>query len=54
MIGNLDELRYEGGYPTAESIRQALRQLDLQRAAQAYLDFIPALIWFMSNDEPSD
>jgi len=22
MIGNLDELRYEGGYPTAESIRK--------------------------------
>jgi len=41
MIGNLDELRYEGGYPTAESIRKLYDQLDLQRAARAYLDFIP-------------
>jgi hypothetical protein len=24
MISNLDELRYEGGYPTAESIRKHL------------------------------
>ena len=43
MIGNLDELRYEGGYPTAESIAKLYDQLDLQRAAQAYLDFIPAM-----------
>jgi len=42
-IGNLDELRYEGGYPTAESIRKLYYQLDLQRAAQAYLDFMPAM-----------
>jgi hypothetical protein len=43
MIGNLDELRYEGGYPTAETITKLYDQLDLQRAAQAYLDFIPAM-----------
>ena len=43
MIGNLDELRYEGGYPTAESIAKLYDELDLQRAAQAYLDFIPAM-----------
>ena len=43
MIGNLDELRYEGGYPTAETIRKLYDQLDLQRAAQAYLDFMPAI-----------
>ena len=43
MIGNLDELRYEGGYPTAETIQKLYDQLDLQRAAQAYLDFMPAI-----------
>ena len=43
MIGNLDELRYEGGYPTAETVQKLYDQLDLQRAAQAYLDFIPAM-----------
>ncbi|NLI83443.1 MAG: DUF1254 domain-containing protein [Deltaproteobacteria bacterium] len=43
MIGNLDELRYEGGYPTAETVQKLYDQLDLQRAAQAYLDFMPAM-----------
>jgi hypothetical protein len=44
MIHNLlDELKYEGGYPTAETIQKLYDQLDLQRAAQAYLDFIPAM-----------
>ena len=43
MIRDLDELRYEGGYPTAESVRKLYDQLDLQRAAQAYLDFMPAM-----------
>lgn len=43
MIGNLDELRYEGGYPTAETVQKLYDQLDLQRAAQAYLDFIPTM-----------
>ena len=43
MIGHPDELRYEGGYPTPETIQKLYDQLDLQRAAQAYLDFIPAM-----------
>lgn len=43
MIGNLDDLKFEGGYPTAETVRQLYDQLDLQRAAQAYLDFMPAM-----------
>ncbi len=43
MINNLDELRYEGGYPTAETIQKLYDQLDVQRAAQAYLDFMPAM-----------
>ncbi len=43
MISNLDDLKYEGGYPTAESIQKLYDQLDVQRAAQAYLDFIPAM-----------
>ena len=43
MIGNLDELKFEGGYPAAETIQKLYDQLDLQRAAQAYLDFMPAM-----------
>lgn len=43
MISNLDELKFEGGYPTAETIEKLYDQLDLQRAAQAYPDFIPAM-----------
>ena len=43
MIGNLDDLKFEGGYPTAETIQKLYDQLDLQRAAQAYLDFMPAM-----------
>jgi hypothetical protein len=42
MIASLDELKFEGGYPTAETIKKLYDQLDLQRAAQAYLDFMPA------------
>lgn len=42
MINNLDELEFEGGYPTAETTQKLYDQLDLQRAAQAYLDFMPA------------
>ena len=42
MITSLDELEYAGGYPTAETIQKLYDQLDLQRAAQAYLDFMPA------------
>jgi len=44
MITSLDELKYEGGYPTAETIEKLYGQLDLQRAAQAYLDFMPAML----------
>jgi hypothetical protein len=43
MISNLDDLKYEGGYPTVETIQRLYDQLDLQRAAQAYLDFMPAM-----------
>ena len=43
MISDLDELKYEGGYPTAETTVKLYDQLDLQRAAQAYLDFMPAI-----------
>jgi hypothetical protein len=42
MIASLEELKFEGGYPTAETIQKLYDQLDLQRAAQAYLDFMPA------------
>ena len=43
MINNLAELKFIGGYPTVETIQKLYDQLDLQRAAQAYLDFIPAM-----------
>ena len=43
MINNLDELTFEGGYPTQETIQKVYDQLDVQRAAQAYLDFMPAM-----------
>jgi hypothetical protein len=43
MITSLDELEYVGGYPTAETIQKLYDQLDLQRAAQAYLEFMPAM-----------
>jgi hypothetical protein len=43
MINNLAELQFAGGYPTAETIQKLYDQLDLQRAAQAYLDFMPAM-----------
>jgi len=42
MIGNLEDLKFEGGYPTVETIQKLYDQLDRQRAAQAYLDFMPA------------
>lgn len=41
----IGELSYVGGYPTDDTIRRAYDQLDLQRATQAYLEFIP----FMSQ-----
>ena len=31
MISNLDDLTYEGGYPTAETTQKLYDQLDLQR-----------------------
>ena len=43
MITSLDELKYEGGYPTVETLQRLYDQLDLQRAVQAYLDFMPAM-----------
>jgi hypothetical protein len=43
MIANLDELEFPGGYPTVETSQILYDQLDLQRAAQAYLDFMPAM-----------
>jgi hypothetical protein len=43
VISNLDDLKYVGGYPTPETIRELYDQLDMQRAAQAYLDFMPAM-----------
>jgi hypothetical protein len=41
----IGDLRYVGGYPTDDTIRRAYDQLDLQRAIQVYLEFIP----FMSQ-----
>ena len=43
MINNLAELKFLGGYPTGETLQKLYDQLDLQRAAQAYLDFMPAM-----------
>ena len=43
MLTSLDELKYEGGYPKAETIQKLYNQLDLQRAARAYLDFMSAM-----------
>ena len=42
MIADLNELEYEGGYPTAATIQKLYDQLDVQRAAQCYLDLMPA------------
>jgi hypothetical protein len=41
----IGELESVGGYPTDDTIRRAYDQLDLQRATQVYLEFIP----FMSQ-----
>jgi hypothetical protein len=40
---SIGELVYEGGYPTQQTIQKLYDQLDLQRAAQAYLEFMPAM-----------
>ena len=42
MITDLNELEYEGGYPTAATIQKLYDQLDVQRTAQCYLDLMPA------------
>ena len=34
-------LEFKGGYPTEETIQKAFEQLDVQRASQAYLEFMP-------------
>lgn len=42
---SIGDLEYVGGFPTDDTIRRAYDQLDLQRATQTYLEFIP----FMSQ-----
>ena len=42
---SIGELEYVGGFPTDDTTRRAYDQLDLQRATQVYLEFIP----FMSQ-----
>lgn len=37
----IGELEFVGGYPTQATIDKAFDQLDVQRATQAYLDFMP-------------
>ena len=37
----IGELEFVGGFPTQETIRKAYNQLDVQRATQAYLEFMP-------------
>ena len=44
-VRSIGELEYVGGFPTDDTIRRAYDQLDLQRATQVYLEFIP----FMSQ-----
>lgn len=40
---SIGALEYVGGFPTAETIRRAYDQLDLQRATQVYLEFMPLM-----------
>lgn len=37
----IGELEFVGGYPTGDTIQKAYDQLDVQRATQAFLDFMP-------------
>jgi hypothetical protein len=37
----IGELEFIGGYPTQATIDSAFDQLDVQRATQAYLEFMP-------------
>lgn len=39
----IGRLEYIGGYPTDETVQKAYDQLDLQRAAQVYLEFMPLM-----------
>ncbi len=39
----LDAFDFVGGFPTEESVQLAFDQLDFQRAAQVYLEFMPAM-----------
>jgi hypothetical protein len=39
----IGKLEFVGGYPTNETIRKAYDQLDVQRATQAYLEFMPMM-----------
>jgi len=41
----IGKFEYIGGYPTYESVQRAYEHLDIQRAAQVYLEFMP----FMSQ-----
>jgi len=50
VVTSIGELEYVGGFPTDDTIRRAYDQLDLQRATQVYLEFIP----FMSQQAMFD
>jgi hypothetical protein len=39
----LGTLEFKGGYPTEATIEKAYEQLDVQRATQAYLEFMPMM-----------
>jgi len=39
----IGELEFDGGYPTQATIDKAFDQLDVQRATQAYLEFMPMM-----------
>jgi len=39
----VDQFEFVGGYPTEGTIDLAFHQLDLQRASQVYLEFMPAM-----------
>jgi hypothetical protein len=40
---SIGDLEYVGGFPTDDTVRRAYDQLDLQRATQVYLEFIPLM-----------
>jgi hypothetical protein len=42
----IDTLEFKGGYPTKATIEKAYKRLDVQRATQVYLEFMP----FMSTN----